>query len=440
MNQGPALRRAAAACKFIASGRQWRSPLPIPRRELNRIVKAKKMQISRLRANRRSPGRARKRRAWVWFAAAALLLAAVSPGGPIEAIAQVSQEKIVNVYGWPDYIDPKVLEAFTKDTGIKVTYDAYDSNDEFESRILGGAEGFDVVIVSGRELDKQIATGRFLRLDKSKIPNLKNLSPEVMARLSVYDPGNQYAVNYLWFALGLAYNEDKVAEVLGDAAAGAWRGSGGESKASWDVLFRPEILRKFADCGVTVPDKGDEMFAIALIYLKADPASVRWRDLKEAGDLLSGLRRYVKFDAGDYVDDLANGETCLAVSQSLDGLRARERARAADSDAEIGFAVPREGSLMILDNLAIPANARNVEEAHAFINFLLRPEVAARDAGFTHLASGVLAARQGADARAKGGELRASEQLIRRLFPAPARAPSSQRALSREWARAKTGK
>jgi len=399
------------------------------------MPREKVMQILWPFAGRRSSGRARK--GGIRSAAAALLLAAGAPGGADEAAAQ---DRIVNVYGWADYIDPRVLEAFTTETRIKVTYDVYGSNEELESKALGGEGGFDVVIVSGRELDRQIAAGRVKKLDKSKIPNLKNLWPEVMARLSVYDPGNQYAVNYLWLALGLAYNEDKVAEVLGDAAADAWRAPARESKASWDVLFRPEILRRFADCGVTVPDKGDEMFAIALLYLKADPASARPRDLKEAGDLLSGLRHYVEFSSGDFANALANGDICLAVGQSIDGFRARERARAAASDAEIGFVVPREGSLMILDNLAIPADARHIEEAHALIDFLLRPEVAARNASFTHLASGVLAPKQGSDLRVKGAELRPGDQVVGRLFPAPARSPSSQRAISREWARAKTGR
>src|SRR5262245_55454645 len=258
MQKGPPCAAPPPDANSPQADSDGKARAPIPKRKFNRMATAKETQISWLLANRRGPGRARKGGAWIRSAAAALFIAAVSPGGPAEAIAQEGQERIVNVYDWPDYIDPKVLEAFTKETGIKVTYDAYDSNEELESKILGGEGGFDVVIVSGRELDKQIAAGRFRKLDKTKIPNLKNLLPDVMARLSVYDPGNQYAVNYLWFALGLAYNEDKVAEVLGDAAAAAWRGSKGESKASWDVLFRPEILRRFAGCGVTVPDRGDE--------------------------------------------------------------------------------------------------------------------------------------------------------------------------------------
>ena len=353
-----------------------------------------------------------------------------------------AQEKVVSVYGWADYIDPKVIEDFTKETGIKVTYDAYDSNEMLDGQVFGPKTGFDVVIVPGRDLQMLIATGKFQRLDKSKLPNSKNLWPEVMARLGVYDPGNQYAVNYLWFTMGLAYNIGKIKEVVGDAAADAWKGSSGESLISWDAIFRPESLRKFAGCGVTVPDSGEDMFAIALIYLKADPASARPSDLKRAAELLSIMRRNAKkFDSTDYADALANGDICLALGQSSESFRARDRARETESEVEIDFAIPKEGSLMLLDNLAIPADAQHVEEAHAFINFLLRPEVAARNTNFTHLASGVLATKSAIDARlAENASLYPSELGMHRLFAAPYRDAASQRAIVREWARIKTGK
>ncbi|MGC2222514.1 MAG: extracellular solute-binding protein, partial [Methylocella sp.] len=235
------------------------------------------------------------------------------------------QEKAVNVYGWGDYIDPKVIEDFTKETGLKVAYDAYDSNEAFEARLQTGKTGFDVVIVSGSVLQRQIAAGLYQKLDKTRLPNSKNLWPEVMARLGVYDPGNLYAVNYMWFTAGIAYNVEKAKELLGDAPADG-------SLNSWDIIFKPRNLKKFAGCGVTVLDSGEELFAIALNYLRADPASMRQSELKSAAELLSGMRRDVKkFDSAGFADALANGDICLGVGYSGDSFRARDRALEADN-------------------------------------------------------------------------------------------------------------
>jgi putrescine transport system substrate-binding protein len=359
-----------------------------------------------------------------------------------ELAPAAAEERLVSIYGFADYMDPKIIEDFSKETGIAVTYDAYDSPESLEAQPVSGKSGFDVVIVPGRELQRLIAEGRVQKLDKTKLPNSAKLSPDIMARLSAYDPGNQYAVNYLWFTLGLAYNAGRLKELLGDAAAAAWQGSAGDSLATWDVLFRPESLRKFAGCGVAVLDSGEDLFAIALISLKADPASMRPTYLKWAGDVLSVMRRNIKkFDSAGYADALANGDICLALGQSVESLRARDRAREAGSDVEIGFAIPKEGSLMLLDNLAIPAGAQHVEEAHAFIDFLLRPEIAARTTNFTHLASGILAAKAAIDPRiAENASLYPSDSVLHRLFAAPNRDPAAQKTIAREWARIKAGK
>jgi putrescine transport system substrate-binding protein len=353
-----------------------------------------------------------------------------------------AEERHVSVYGFADYIDPMVIEDFTKETGITISYDAYGSSESLDAQALRGKSDFDVMIVPGRVLPSLIAGGQVQQLDKTKLPNSKNLWPEIMARLGAYDRGNQYAVNYLWFTIGLAYNSGRLKEILGDAAAAAWQGAGGESLASWDALFRPENLRKFAGCGVSVLDSGEDLFAITLIYLKADPAATRPTLLKWAADVLSVMRRNAKkFDWAGYADALAAGDICLAVGQSVDSFRARDRAREAGSDVEIEFAIPKEGSLMLLDNLAIPAGARHSKEAYAFIDFLLRPEIAARNTNYTHLASGVLAAKAAIDPRiAQDAALYPSDSVMHRLFAAPYRDPLSQKALAREWARIKAGK
>jgi putrescine transport system substrate-binding protein len=344
------------------------------------------------------------------------------------------QEKAVNVYGWGDYIDPKVIEDFTKETGLKVAYDAYDSNEAFEARLQTG-KTFDVVIVPGPILQRQIAVGLYQKLDKTKLPNSKNLRPEVMARLAVHDPGNQYAVNYMWFTAGIAYNVEKAKELLGDAAADA-------SLNSWDIVFKPRNLKKFAGCGITVLDSGEELFAIALNYLRADPASTRQSDLKRAAELLSGMRRNVKkFDSADYADALANGDICLGVGYSGDSFRARDRAREADNGIEIDYTIPKEGTLMSLDNLAIPKDAPHVEEAYAFIDFLLRPAIAARNTNFTHLANAVLASKSsiGQDI-VENKSIYPDAATMQRLFAVANHDPAARTTIIREWARIKTGK
>ncbi|MGH6835505.1 MAG: polyamine ABC transporter substrate-binding protein [Methylocella sp.] len=345
------------------------------------------------------------------------------------------QEKAVNVYGWSDYVDPKVIEDFTKETGIKVTYDAYDSNEAFEARLLAGKTGFDVVIVSGSILQRQIAAGLYQKLDKTKLPHSKNLWPEVMARLSVHDPGNQYAVNYMWFTAGIAYNVEKAKELLGDAAADALL-------STWDIIFKPGILRKFAGCGIAVLDSGEDMFAIALTYLRVDPASMRQSDLKRAAELLSGMRRDVKkFDSADFADALANGDICLGVGYSGDSFRARDRAREAANGIEIDYTIPREGTLMALDNLAIPKDAPHVEEAYAFIDFLLRPAIAARNTNFTYLANGVLASKSSiAKDIVENKSIYPDAATMQRLYALANHDQAARTTIAREWARIKTGK
>jgi putrescine transport system substrate-binding protein len=345
------------------------------------------------------------------------------------------QEKTVSVYGWGDYIDPKIIEDFTKETGFKVAYDVYDSNEAFEARLLAGKTSFDVVIVSGSALQKQIVERLYQKLDKTKLPNSKNLWPEVTARLGIYDPGNQYAVNYMWFTAGIAYDVEKAEELFGDAAADA-------SLNSWDILFKPANLKKFAGCGITVLDSGEELFAIALNYLRADPASIRQSDLRRAAELLSGMRRYVKkFDSADFGDALANGNICLGVGYSADSLRARNRAREAGNGIEIDYTIPKEGSLISLDNLAIPKDAPHVEEAYAFIDFLLRPAIAARNTNFTHRANGVLASKSSISKEiVENKSIYPDAATMQRLFAVANRDPAAQKTIAREWERIKTGR
>lgn len=294
-----------------------------------------------------------------------------------------AEERVVHVYGWGDYIAPKVLASFTKTTGIKLTYDVYGSNETLEHELIAGHSGYDVVIPSSRYLALEIAAGLLHRLDKSRLPHIGGLWPEVMAQLAVHDPGNHYAVDYMWYTTGLAFNIDKARRRLGTQPIN-----------SWDILFKPKLLAKFADCGIDVPNDPADLFPIALNYLKLKPNSKRLKDLRRAAALLAPLRRSVtSFHNSSAIGALANGEICLAVMRSGNALQARARARGADNGINIGYVVPQEGTLMSLDALAIPNDAPDLAEAYAFIDYLLRPKIAAQNTQATRFANGVLASK-----------------------------------------------
>ncbi len=344
---------------------------------------------------------------------------------------QAAPEKVVNVYNWSDYIDPKVLEDFTHETGIKVVYDTYDSNEMLETRLLAGKTGYDVVVPSATFLARQIKAGVYRPLDKSKLPNAKNLWPEIMARLAKYDPGNQYAVDYMWFTTGIAYNVQAAKQRLGD-----------KPLDSWDVVLRPENLRKFADCGVYVLDSPEDLFAIALNYMKLNPDSKNPNDIHRAAELLGSMRRYVKkFHSSEYINALANGDICLAVAWAGDAFQARNRAREAGNGIDINYVIPREGTLMSMDTLAMPKDAPHPEEGLKFIDFLLRPEIAARNTSITHFANGDITSRDFVDRDVvENKSVYPDPATMARLFTVTGYDQATQKIVTREWTRVKTGK
>ena len=340
-------------------------------------------------------------------------------------------EKVVNVFNWSDYIDPKVLEDFTHETGIKVVYDTYDSNEILETRLLAGKTGYDVVVPSATFLARQIKAGVFQKLDKSKLANFKNLWPEIMARLAKYDPGNEYAVDYMWFTTGIAYNAQRARERLGDRPLD-----------TWDIVFKPENLRKFADCGVYVLDSPEDLISIALNYMKLNPDSKNPSDIRRAADLLGGMRRYVKkFHSSEYINALANGDICLAIGWAGDAFQARNRAREANNGVDINYVIPREGTLMSMDTIAMPKDAPHPEEGLKFIDFLLRPEVAARNTSVTNFANGVIASRDFVDKEVLANKsVYPDPATMARLFTVTGYDQATQKVVTREWTRVKTGK
>jgi putrescine transport system substrate-binding protein len=381
------------------------------------------------------------------FRAAAWVSCILALWGP----PSFAQERIVNVSGWSDYIDPDVVRDFTRETGIKVTYDSYESEENLEEQLKQGKAAFDVVIVSGRALPRHIVAGLYLKLDKTRLPNAKYLSPEIMAILSAYDQGNQYAVNYIWFTAGIAYDVEKAKTLVSNVRADAPRSASAAPSStpavnSWNLLFRPDNLRKFLNCGVGVMDSPEDLLAIARRYLWSDWSLVSGlsheTDLKRAADLLNRIRRDVKkLAAPKYANALAEGEICLAVGYSLDSFRARHLARELKNGIEIGYAIPREGAPILLDNLAIPKEALHIEEAYAFIDFLLRPEIAARNTNFTHAANGIPASKPSIDKRVLGDRsIYPDNALMQRLFIPEKDEAEAQSAFAREWARTKVGK
>jgi putrescine transport system substrate-binding protein len=343
-----------------------------------------------------------------------------------------AQGRIVNVYNWSDYIEPTLLEDFSNETGIKVRYDTFDSNDTLETKLLAGKSGYDVVVPTGFFLERQIKAGVFQKLDKSKLSNLGNLWPEIARRLAVYDPGNQYAVNYMWGTTGIGYNVKKAREILGADA----------KIDSWDIVFKPESLAKFKGCGVHMLDSADDILPAALKHLGFDPNSRNEGELQKAADLMSKIRPSVrKFHSSEYLSALASGEICFAVGFSGDVKQAQKRAAEAKNDVEVAYAIPKEGAQLWFDNLAIPKDAKNVAEAHAFINYLQKPEVAAKNSNLISYANGNLASQKLLDKEVLDDRtIYPDEATMSRLYTIKVYDNATQRLMNRLWTRIKTGR
>jgi putrescine transport system substrate-binding protein len=364
-----------------------------------------------------------KQREYVFALAA--LLTVLSPS------AQAA-ERTVNFYNWSNYMAPGVLEEFTKETGIKVVYDTFDANETLETRLLAGKSGYDLVVPTAYFLQRQIKANVFQKLDRSKLPNLANAWPFVLKRLATYDPGNQYAANYMWGTTGIGYNVRMAQKILGSEAR----------VDSWDIVFKPESLAKFKECGIHMLDSADDLFPAALSYLGLDPNSTKQADLENAANLLVNIRPYVrKFHSSEYLSALASGEICMVVGWSGDVMQACSRAAEAKNDIEIGYAIPKEGAQMFFDNLAIPADARNVSEAYELINYLYRPEVAAKNSDFLSYANGNLASQKLVDPKILNDKnIYPDEAMLKKLFVITARDPATQRVINRLWTKVKTGR
>lgn len=344
--------------------------------------------------------------------------------------AGVATAKEVRIYNWSDYIDEEVLKDFEKETGIKPIYDVFDSNELLETKLLAGGSGYDVVVPTGPFLSRQITAGVFQKLDKSKLPNLKNAWPLIQERTALYDPGNDYSINYMWGTTGIGYNEAKIKERMADAPVD-----------SWDLIFKPEIVSKFKDCGIFLLDAADDIVPVALLYLGLDPNSKDPADLQKAEDLLVSIRPNIqKFHSSEFINALANGDICIAVGYSGDILQARDRADEADNGVTIGYKIPKEGAQMWFDQMAIPADAKNVEEAHIFLNYILKPEAIAKASNYVNYANGNLASQEFITEEIKSDtSIFPDDETLGRLFVKDPYDAKTQRLVTRLWTKVVTG-
>ncbi|MCL6414194.1 extracellular solute-binding protein [Aestuariirhabdus sp. Z084] len=343
----------------------------------------------------------------------------------------IAADRVLHVYNWSDYIAEDTIANFEKKTGIKVSYDVFDSNEVLEAKLLSGGSGFDIVVPSASFMARQIQAGAFQPMDRSKLSNWGNLDDNMMKNLEVYDPGNQYAFPYLWGTTGIGYNPDKVKAALGDAAP----------VNSWDLIFKPENMEKLAACGVAVLDAPTEMLPAALKYLGKDPNSHNKADYEEATQLLLSVRPHITyFHSSKYISDLANGDICVAVGWSGDVLQAADRAAEAENGVTVEYVIPAEGAGMWFDMLVMPTDAKNVDEAYEFLNYLLDPEVMAEISNYVAYANGNSAATKLVDEEITGNPgIYPTPEAEKNLYPFKVLPKKIDRIVTRAWTKVKSG-
>ncbi|TLX64972.1 spermidine/putrescine ABC transporter substrate-binding protein PotF [Stutzerimonas nosocomialis] len=349
----------------------------------------------------------------------------------VAATTQAHAESTVHIYNWSDYIGESTLDEFQKATGIKPVYDVFDSNETLEGKLLAGRSGYDVVVPSNHFLGKQIKAGAFQELDRAKLPNWDNLDPELLEQLQKNDPGNRYAVPYLWGTNGIGYNVEKIKAVLGV-----------DEIDSWAVLFERENIEKLSSCGVAFLDSADEMVPAMLNYLGLDPNSEDPADYEKAEAKLLEIRPFVRyFHSSKYISDLANGNICVAAGFSGDVFQAAARAEEAGKGIEIAYSIPKEGGNLWFDMLAIPADASNIDAAHAFINYLLDPQVIAGVSDYVGYANPNLKAGELMDAEVYEDEsVYPPQEVLDRLYVSAELPPRIQRVMTRTWTKVKSGR
>ena len=349
----------------------------------------------------------------------------------VVALAGAALADEVRVYNWSDYIDEDLLTKFEEETGLKLIYDVFDSNELLETKMLAGSSGYDVVVPSSTFLQRQISAGAFQKLDVSQLPNAGNLWDVIQARTEQYDPGGAYSVNYMWGTTGIGYNIGKVTEALGEDAP----------FDSWSLVFDPANMEKLADCGVHFLDAPTEMIPAALKFIGEDPDSHDPEVIAKAEAVFAGIRPYIqKFHSSEYITALANGDICVAVGWSGDVFQAQYSASEAENGHEIDYSIPTEGAQMWFDQMAIPADAPNPEGAHTFINFILDAQNSAAATNYVWYASGNKAAQEFIDQEILDyPAVYPDDATLQNLYTTTPYPAKVQRTVTRLWTKVKSG-
>ncbi|MGE0152429.1 MAG: polyamine ABC transporter substrate-binding protein [Reyranellaceae bacterium] len=349
----------------------------------------------------------------------------------LAALPALAQNQ-VNVYNWSDYIAEDAVANFAKATGIKVNYSVYDSNETLDAKLRAGKSGYDVVVPTASPfLVRQIPAGIYQKLDKSKLKNYGNLDPVIMKQLAKYDPGNEYAVPWMWGTTGIGYNVDRVKKALPDAPVDSLR-----------MIFDPAVASKLKDCGIMVLDSPTDMIPAALKYLKLDPDSKDPADLEKAAAAFKAVRPFIRrFHSSEYINALAQGNICVAFGYSGDILQAADRAANSKNKVNIEYAIPKEGALLWIDVMAIPASAPHLENAYKWIDYLLDPKVAAESSNFVGYANGNAKAKEFLDKEvAENENIYPSDEVMASLYTISAADRKYDQARTRAWTSIKTGK
>ena len=357
--------------------------------------------------------------------------AAPAGGARAEAAKPAAEEKVLNLYIWNDYLADDTIANFEKETGIKVSVSNYGSNEELDAKLAPGNAGYDVVVPSASSYERQIKAGYYQKLDKSLLSNLKNMDPDIEARLAMHDPGNEYAVLHMWGTTGIGYNVKKIKAAMPNAPLDSWK-----------LVFDPSVVKSFKKCGVGVLDSATEMYSMTLAALGKDPNSQKPEDLDAATNAMVAIRPNIRyFDTQRMIGDLANGEICLAIGYNGDILQARDRAVENKTNQEVAYFIPKEGTIIWFDSYLVPKDAPHPKNAHAFINYMLRPEVIAAVSNKVNYANGNAAASQYVNKEVLDDPNVYPPQEVKvKLVPDLADTEETTRIMTRGWQKFTTGK
>jgi len=356
---------------------------------------------------------------------------ALATGALSVAAASWADSKELNIYNWSDYIYPEAIKQFESETGIKVNYDVYDSNEVLEAKIMAGKSGYDLVVPTGSFLERQAKAGIYDKIDVSRLSNYSNLDKGMLEKTSRHDANNAHNVPYAWGTIGLGYNKAQIKARLGDVEIN-----------SLDLIFDPAVASRLKDCGIALLDSPAEVTSIALNYLGLDPNSESKKDLKKAAALMKSVRgNYRYFHSSQYIGDLANGEVCVALGYNGDILQSQSRAEEAGQGVEVAYMIPKEGTLVWFDLMAIPADAPHKDAAYKFIDFVLKPQTAASISNYVFYAVPNSAAEPLVDDAVRNDPgIYPSDDVKAKLFPQQAHTAKFDRILNRAWSNVKTGR